>query len=229
MKETTRRFGIGAALIALLLLTGLAHAQVQVRIDASSDKSTEQSYERMFESLDDDRRIKLQTAIIQLNMIGVSSAKEMLADPELRNPGPVRIQDRIAGLTAGEIIALADKTATTKIIMPGEEPGVPADLLTPLDAGRPAYSLASTQWRFVTDTNGFLKENTFEFESGGKLETTPPSTVGVDTWEQSADEVRIFINDRYAVSRGRFVDADHLRGTGGNKMGTTWTWTAERQ
>jgi hypothetical protein len=222
---------IGTVLVVMsfLLITSFAQAREEVRIDGSSDKAVEQSYARMLGSLKGEQQIDLGTAIIQLNMIGISSAREMLADPELRNPGPVRIKDRIAGLTAAEIIALAKRTATTRIVTPGQEPGVPSDLLTPLATGKRSHTLASTRWRFVSNTNGHTDEKTLEFEPGGNLVTEPPSTAGASTWEQSADEVRIFINDRYAVSRGKFIDADHLQGTGGNKMGTTWTWTAERR
>jgi hypothetical protein len=229
MKNLTEFSGTTLALVALLLFVGSAQARDEVRIDGSSDKAVEGSYARMLGSLKGNQQIELGTAIIQLNLVGISSAREMLADPALRNPGPVRIKDRIAGLTAAEIIALAKKTATTRIVTPGLEPGVPGDLLTPLDAGIPSYALASTRWHFVSNSNGFTYEQTLEFESGGKLVTDPSSRAGVSTWEQSADQVRIFINDRYAVSRGKFADADHLEGTGGNKMGTTWTWTAERR
>jgi hypothetical protein len=229
LKNLKSSFGTAIALMSLFLFMSVVHAREEVRIDGSSDKAVEQSYARMLASLKGDQQIELGTAVIQLNMIGISSAKEMLADPELRSPGPVRIKSRIVGLTAAEIIALAKRTATTRIVTPGQEPGVPGDLLRPLDTGKPSYGLTSTRWHFVSNSNGFTYEQTLEFESGGKLVTDPPSTAGVSTWEQSADEVRIFINDRYAVSRGKFVDADHLRGTGGNKVGATWTWTAERQ
>lgn len=229
MNEIAQRFGWAVVLIALLLATGIAHSKQEVRIDATSDKSVKQSFKRMSESLDQDAQIELATAIVQLNMVGINSAKEMLADPELRSPGPVRIKDRIAGLTAAEIIELAEKTSTVRIVTPGQEPGVPADLLTPLAAGNPGYSLASTKWKMVSDTNGHIKEQTLEFKSDGKLETNPPSTAGASSWEQSADEVRIFINDSYAVSRGKFVDADHIQGAAGNKNGSTWTWNATRQ
>lgn len=183
----------------------------------------------MLDSLSQDRQIKLVSAVIQLNLIGINSATEMLADPELRNLGPVGIKRRIGGLSSNEIIALADKTATAKTYVKGQEPGVSADLLTPLAAGEPTYSLASTKWHFVWNTNGFIKDQALAFESDGKLETTPPSTIGAGTWEQSADEVRVFINDRYFIARGKFVDADHMSGTGGNRVGATWTWTAKRQ
>jgi hypothetical protein len=229
MKETSHRFGMASVLIALLLVSAIAPAQEMLRIDGSSDARVEQSYRRMLDSLDRDRQIKLVTAVLRINMIGVSSAREAIADPGLQSPGPVRIRDRIAGLTAAEIIALANKTAPVRTVVDGEKPGVPADLLTPLGAGKPAYSLASSKWHVVSDINGFIKEETFEFGPGGTLEIEPPSTAGTSTWEQSADEVRLFINDRYAVSRGKFVDADHMRGTAGNTMGTTWTWTAERR
>jgi len=229
MENTTIRSGLAAALVALLLVAGTAHARKTIRIDGSSDKSVEQSFNRMMKSLDDDGRTALMTAIIQLNLVGVSGAAEMLADPALRNPGPARIKTRIAGLSASEIVALARKTATTRVVIAGQEPGVPEDLLTPLAAGDPAYPLESSRWQVTSDINGHISEKTVEFKSGGELETRPPSTAGASAWEQSADEVRVFINDRYSVSRGRFVDADHMRGTAGNKMGSTWSWTATRQ
>lgn len=229
MNKFAERFGWAAAVIALFLANGAAHAKREVRIDATSDKSVEQSYKRMSESLHQEAQVELATAILKLNMVGINSVEEMLADPELRSPGPVRIKDVIAGLTAAEIIELADKTSTVRIITPGQEPGVPADLLTPLAAGNPSYSLTSTKWKLVSNTNGYIKEQTLEFHSDGKLETNPPSTAGTSSWEQSADEVRIFINDSYAVSRGKFVDAEHIQGTGGNKVGSTWIWNATRQ
>lgn len=229
MMQSTHLFCRAVALISLFLVFGLAHAKQEVRIDASSDNSVKQSYKRMNNSLDRVGRVELASAVVQLNMIGVSSAAEMLADPELRNPGPVRIKNRIAGLSAGEIIALANKTATVKVFTPGQEPGVPDELLTPLTPGNPAYSLESSQWHRVTNINGFITEETLVFQPGGQLETTPASKTGVSTWEQSADEVRVFINDRYAVSRGKFVDADHIKGMAGNKVGSTWTWTATRK
>lgn len=229
MNKFAEYFGWAAAVIALSLATGAAHAKPEVQIDATSDKSVEQSYKRMYESLDQETQIELATAILKLNMAGINSAEEMLADPELRSPGPVRIKERIAGLSAAEIIALADKTSTVRIIPPGPKPGVPADLLTPLAAGNPSYSLASTKWKVVSDMNGHVKEKALEFKSDGTLETNPPSTAGASSWEQSADEVRIFINDSYAVSRGKFVDADHIQGTAGNKNGSTWIWNATRQ
>lgn len=228
MSRIATSFITALAYIALAFFTSSAHAREEVRIDGSSDKSVEQSYERMLESLNHERRTELVTAIIQLNMVGISSAEEMLADPELRSPGPVRIKSRIAGLNSAEIIALANKSATTKILAPGQEPGVPTDLLVPLAAGNPTHLLPASKWRLVSNTNGFMKVRTLEFDDGGKLVTQPPSTAGASVWEQSADEVRIFINDRYAVYRGKFVDADNIEGTGGNKLGTTWTWTAER-
>ncbi len=138
MNTFSERFGWAAAVVALFLATG-AHARQEVRIDATSDKSVEQSYKRMNESLHQEAQIELATAILKLNMVGINSSKEMLADPALHSLGPVRIKDRIAGLTAAEIVKLADKTSTVRIITPGQEPGVPADLLTPLAAGNPSY------------------------------------------------------------------------------------------
>lgn len=153
----------------------------------------------------------------------------MLANPELRSPGPVRNKNRIAGLSADEIIALANRTVTTKAYISSQETGVPTELPTSLVAGQPSHLLSSIQWRYSSNINGFTKEQTLDFQLGDTLRTQPPSTAGVSTWEQSANEVRLIINDRYVVALGKFVDADHIQGTAGNKLGTTWTWTAERQ
>lgn len=226
MTNAARRFGILVGLVAPLLLSGVVHAKENLRIDGSSDDSVRQSYQRVYDSLKQECQMKLSSAIVQLNNVGINSADEMLADPELRNPGPVRIKDNTALLDSNEIMSLANRTATVKTYIKGREAGVPADLLTPLAAGQPSYSLASTQWRYVTNINGFRKGATLDFEPDGKLESRPPSTAEVSAWEQSADEVRLFCNDRYAVSRGKLVDDDHMQGTAGNHVGSTWT--AER-
>ena len=229
MKKPVNRFFTTYALMALLLCSGVAKARHEFRIDGSSDKSVERSYVLMLASLSREEQEKLVTAVVKLSLVGVSSAEEMLAGAELRNFSPVRIKSQIVGLTSAEIIALASKTSTAKAFIAGQEPGVSAVLLTPLAAGDPPASLESTQWNLVATTNGFTQELTLGFEPGGQLKTEPPSTAGVSTWEQSADEVRIFINDRYAVYRGNFLDGDHMSGNGGKKVGSAWTWTAERR
>jgi hypothetical protein len=221
---------VAGAAFALALACHPAMAKEPVRIDASSDKKVERSFARMLRSLDTAKKMELQVAILQLNMIGVSGAAELMAKPELQKPSAVRVKDRIAGLTADEIVKLAAATSTVRIVTKGQEPGVPAELLRPLPAGDPVFPLASTRWTFTSNTNGHLREITIEMLEGGVLKgTTPGAGASTGTWEQSADEVRLTLNDGFAVDLGTWVDRDHLKGTGGNRMGTTWTWTAVRQ
>lgn len=228
MKARANGFGLAIAMAVLALCTSCAPTRQEIRIDGSSDLTVQQSYTRMSDSLSQEQRTKLMMAIIQLNMIGISSAKEMLADPELRSPGPVRIKSRIAGLNSAEIIALAAKNPDVRVYVEGEEPGVPAELLTPLEAGMPTIVLTSTRWQLVSNVNGHIDEQILNFEPGGSLLIERSSNSGLSRWEQSGGEVRILINDRYSVSRGKFVDAGHMQGVAGNKVGSTWTWTAKR-
>ena len=58
---------------------------------------------------------KLQIAILQINMIGVNSAYETMAHPELRKVSVARIKDKIAGMTADEIIDFANRNSAVKI------------------------------------------------------------------------------------------------------------------
>jgi hypothetical protein len=105
-----------AFLVALVSMAALA-AQ-PVTIDASSEQSAQESYTKMFDSLSGSKRVQLQMAILLINMDGVGSASEMMADPELRNPGIKRIRDRVAGMTADQIIDEAKKVTSVKLVVP---------------------------------------------------------------------------------------------------------------
>lgn len=108
-------------LAVLLLSVGIASPAMAgdvATIDARSEASAQQSYERMFNGLPEDKRMELQMAIIQLNMDGVGSASEMLADPELRNPGIKRIRARVAGMNVDQIIAEAAKVTSVRLVAP---------------------------------------------------------------------------------------------------------------
>ena len=227
MSMITWRHFVAAIVLGAFQSIPPALAKEPIRIDASSDRKVETSYKRMFRSLDAQRQMQLQIAVLQLNMVGVSSASEMLANPELKNPSPVRIKDRIGGLDADEIIRLAAETATTRVVIEGQEPGVPVELLRPLAAGDVTRALGATRWKLVTDINGHVNERIVELLDGGKLKSEPAG-MAPDAWEQSADEVRISLNGGYAVNLGTLLDDGHMKGTGGNRMGTRWTWTATR-
>lgn len=95
-----------------------ALAQDSVTIDAQSEESAQRTYEQMFQRLPEGKRMELQMAILQLNMDGVGSASEMLADPELRNPGIKRIRARVAGMSADQIIAESKKVTSVRLVVP---------------------------------------------------------------------------------------------------------------
>jgi len=105
-------------LLAALVAAFTAAAGEPTRIDAASAESAERSYEQMFWELPEAKRLELQMAILQLNMDGVGSASEMLADPELRNPRIKRIRDRVAGMTADQIIAEGKKVTSVRLMVP---------------------------------------------------------------------------------------------------------------
>jgi hypothetical protein len=102
-------------LIAALTLSHLAAAGEPIRLDASSDSAAEASYKRMVDQLGAKKQRKLQLAILQINMTGVNSAYEVASNPELQRVGPARIKDRIAGMTAEEIIDFADRNSTVTL------------------------------------------------------------------------------------------------------------------
>lgn len=86
-----------------------------VRIDATSDVTAEQSFARMLGQADREEQQQLAVAILKLNMDGVQSAYEVLADRELQSPSIARIKDRVADMTAEEIIELAEHTSDIKV------------------------------------------------------------------------------------------------------------------
>jgi hypothetical protein len=88
------------------------HAAEPIKIDASSDAAVEQSMRSMLAESNTQEKQQLLIAVLKLNLVGVSGAREMVANPELQNLSAARIKQRIAGMTAHEIIALADRTPT---------------------------------------------------------------------------------------------------------------------
>ena len=82
-----------------------------VRIDASSIESAEDSYKAMTRGQSHAKKQELAIAVLVLNMEGVTSAYEVVGNPELQSPSIGRIKDRVAGMTAAEIIALLGLTA----------------------------------------------------------------------------------------------------------------------
>lgn len=211
----------------LLLATGASAAEA-IRIDGSSDAKATATFNRMVAAGDPARRQALLMAMIKINMDGVDSASEMLADPKLRNPSIANIRQRLDGMTADEILALADGIESTSVFIAGQEPGVPADLLQPLAQGPTAHDLAGTTWIVTSDINGHIRSSTYRLDADGSAHDLDQGlAAGPHRWEQSGDEVRIHVNDGFAVYRGR-VEEGQLGGKAGNRNGSTWSWTATR-
>ena len=61
------------------------------------------------------KKQQLVGAMLQLNFNGVNSAIEIASSPALQHPSILRIKDKVAGMTADEIIDLAKHTSTVKI------------------------------------------------------------------------------------------------------------------
>lgn len=109
----------GVHLLLLAALLGAAafglHAGKAARLDASTVDSTQASFERMLQGLPAARRSALLGAVLLINLEGVRSARELAANPDLQDLSVLRIKHRIDGMTADEIIALADTLDTPQI------------------------------------------------------------------------------------------------------------------
>ena len=229
MKSILTRVLAAVLAISATMGAGAALANDPIRIDGSSDQAAERSFRRMMQARDRDAQMQLAMAMLQINMAGVSSASEMLANPELRNPSITRIRGQVDGMTAEEMIALAAAGDIGGFIQ-GEEPGVAPGLLAPLEEGPVARPLAGTTWTITSDINGHISQSTVRLDAEGEaylLEANADSDQK-NTWQQSGDEFRLSINDEFVVYRGR-MEGDALVGAAGNINGTEWTWTAEQE
>lgn len=86
-----------------------------VRLDATSDTTAQESYEKMMRQASEKQQQALAVAMLKLNMAGVQSAYEVVQDKDLQSVSIARIKDRVAGMTADEIIALAERTSDVKV------------------------------------------------------------------------------------------------------------------
>lgn len=113
----TRTYPLALALTFLIALIPISslHAIEPSRIDASSDATTEASYGRMTRELSPQGQQELAIAVLKINLAGVMSATEVTANPNLQHPSVTRIKDKIAGMSADEIIDLANRVSTVTV------------------------------------------------------------------------------------------------------------------
>ena len=112
LKNTLFAFFLGIALAACASTGG---DKATLTLDASSAAAAESSYKQMQRSLPQAKQVELAMAVMAINFIGVNSAHEVVNNPELQQPGVARIKDRIAGMSADQIIAHAASHSTTKV------------------------------------------------------------------------------------------------------------------
>lgn len=92
----------------------------EIRLDATSDSSAKNSFAAMAKALEPQKRQELLVAMIKLNLVGVESASEVVQNPALQSPSIVRIKDQVAGMTAQEIIDLAERTSSVEAKIIGQ-------------------------------------------------------------------------------------------------------------
>ena len=111
-----KHFFLSIALVALCSCASTSPSSSQaVRLDATSDATAQKSFKRMLDQSSATRQQELAIAMLKLSMTGVQSAYDVISSPELQSPSIVRIKDRVAGMTAEEIIDLANRTSDVKI------------------------------------------------------------------------------------------------------------------
>lgn len=108
------------ALVALSVatLTGCASVhspEAEIRIDSSSPQAAEASYKSMMNARSEADQRKLAVAILMLNMQGVTSARDVVNHPELQAPSIARIRQKVAGMTAEQIMELAAQNPSVRV------------------------------------------------------------------------------------------------------------------
>ena len=104
--------------VAVLHFAVSANADEPVRLDATSSASASESFGKMMDQLDGRQRKALAIAILRINLDGVGSVKEAMADPSLQAYGVERIKDKVAGMTASEIIRMSEHVTSVKVSEP---------------------------------------------------------------------------------------------------------------
>jgi hypothetical protein len=211
-----------------ILLATLFCAQVvaETRIDASTEDTFNGSLNSMKHELAPEKLAQLNKAVMTLPFAGMQSFKDTPPD------GIVKLDiKKLDGMTADQIIELAQKTVSVKISV-GPPPGLPARFKVPLrpvsdttPTAAGVSSLAGTQWIVTENVNGHVSEQRMKLQQDGKVDDGS-STSG--RWEQLGTAARISFNDNYAVYLGTLDNSNGMKGTAANINGTEWIWTAKR-
>lgn len=224
-----------SAILVCLLLGGCSSAGPSVkdvpRVDATSEATFQSSLRRMTSGRTEDEKLKLQMAMLAIMLSELTSAQQLIDNPQYQKMSPAAFRDRFAGLSYEEILNKANVKSSVKVTVAGEEPGVAEELLKPLQndpTNKASAQLVGSRWVLTTNVNGHVKTNLIELSANGKLNYVPAST-GEHSWEQVGNAVRIKFNNGYAVYVGHLENEAKIVGKAGNRYGGIWTWVAERQ
>ena len=108
-----------AVVLAGALIAGCAtnrSTAEEIRIDASSERSSEASYKAMQRNLSETKQQDLALAVL---MIGLEDTKSASDAMKLPNPSIANIRDKVADLTAEGIIQRAAQVKSIRIEYPG--------------------------------------------------------------------------------------------------------------
>ena len=105
-----------ALAIIIFALSSAANAGEPTRIDASSDASAQASWDRMLAEASDETKNKLRVALLELNTVAATENHlyGIAFHAALQDPQVFRIKDKVAGLSAEQVIELAKQTSGTK-------------------------------------------------------------------------------------------------------------------
>ncbi len=108
-----RRFLLAVVVAAALAGCATAGSGADVvRIDATSAETAEASYQAMMVGRSETEQQRLALAVLMLNLQGVKSAYDVVGTDE---GSVVPIRDKVAGLSADEIIALATRVKSPRV------------------------------------------------------------------------------------------------------------------
>lgn len=110
------RVVLSIALVVISSCATTSHSSSHaVRLDATTDASAQASFTKTFHQLSPNQQQALSIAVLKLNMVGVKGVAEVLGSARLQKPSIVFVKDRVAGMTADEIIDLGNRTSDVKV------------------------------------------------------------------------------------------------------------------
>jgi hypothetical protein len=117
-----------------------------------------------------------------------------------------------------------------KVFFGDERPGLPEKFQRPLtdQPVAPKVSLAGTTWEFTTVHDGYVRSLKYAFHADGRLELLHAAAGGPSTWQQAGDQLRLSLNDGYAVWLGSVSGPDAMSGESANVYAAEGTWTGRR-